>query len=192
MITVIVVVMLATSPPGAAEVQRSRVAQVLAGAYRQVGTTLYYDGAYRAIRFPGGDVPMERGVCTDVIVRAYRHAGVDLQLLVHRDMSRAFGSYPRLWGLSRPDPNIDHRRVPNLGTFFKRHGQSVPVTSRPEDYSTGDIVTWRLASGVPHIGLVSDSLQSGRRLVIHNIGAGVQVENVLFAYDITGHYRFAP
>ena len=192
MITVIVAVMLATPPPGAAEVQRSRVAQLLDGAYRQVGVTLYYDGAYRAIRFPGGDVPMERGVCTDVIVRAYRHAGVDLQLLVHRDMSRAFGSYPRLWGLSRPDPNIDHRRVPNLGTFFKRHGQSVPVTSRPEDYRAGDIVTWRLASGVPHIGLVSDSLQSGRRLVIHNIGAGVQVEDVLFAYDITGHYRFAP
>lgn len=192
MITVIVASMLAASPPATAEAPRSRIAQVLDGAHLQVGTTLYYDGGYRSMPFPGGDVPVERGVCTDVIVRAYRHAGIDLQLLVHHDMSRAFQSYPRRWGLSRPDPNIDHRRVLNLATFFRRHGKSLPVSSRREDYGAGDIVTWRLPSGVPHIGFISDRLQNGKLLVIHNIGAGVRVEDVLFSYEITGHYRYDP
>jgi hypothetical protein len=152
MITVILGLILAILPTTTAEAQGSRIAQVIEGAHQQVGTTLYYDGSYRPIPFPGGDVPIERGVCTDVIVRAYRHAGIDLQLLINRDMSRAFQSYPGLWGLSRPDPNIDHRRVPNLAMFFTRHGQSVPVSLRREDYRAGDIVTWRLPSGVPHIG----------------------------------------
>jgi len=169
-----------------------RTGVVLAGAYRQVGVTVHYDGRYRSLSFPGGDLPLERGVCTDVIVRAYRNAGIDLQVLVHNDMSQHFNAYPHLWGLSRPDPNIDHRRVPNLVTFFKRHGRSLPVTARAADYRPGDIVTWRLASGVPHIGLVSDREADGRLLVVHNIGQGARVEDVLFAYTISGHYRYDP
>ena len=176
----------------AAEPPRTLIPQVLTGAYEQVGVTVHYDPSYRVISFPGGDVPIERGVCTDVIVRAYREAGIDLQLLVHQDMSRSMRTYPDLWGQSRPDPNIDHRRVPNLVTFFRRHGQRLSITSRPGDYRAGDIVTWRLASGTPHIGLISDRSQDGKPLVIHNIGAGVQVEDVLFSYEITGHYRYDP
>ena len=170
----------------------SRISRILEGAYQQVGTTTIYDASYRRLPFPGGDIPMERGVCSDVIVRAYRHAGLDLQLLVNQDMSGSFHSYPQLWGLAKPDPNIDHRRVPNLAAFFRRHGRSLPVSTRASDYSAGDIVTWRLASGVPHIGLVADRLERGRPLVIHNIGAGAQVEDVLFSYAITGHYRYDP
>jgi uncharacterized protein YijF (DUF1287 family) len=169
-----------------------RISRVLEGAYRQVGTTTIYDGSYRRLSFPGGDVPLERGVCTDVIVRAYRHAGIDLQLLVHQDMSGSFRSYPALWGLSKPDRNIDHRRVPNLAAFFRRKGTTLAISTRASDYHAGDIVTWRLASGVPHIGLVADRVQQGRPLVIHNIGAGAQVEDVLFAYAMTGHYRYDP
>ena len=191
MTTVILLLTLAASPHSAAE-KPSRIAQILSGAYQQVGATLIYDGSYRSITFPGGDVPLERGVCTDVIVRAYRQAGIDLQLLVNQDMSGSFGSYPRLWGLSRPDPNIDHRRVQNLATFFRRNGQTIAVTTRPEDYRAGDLVTWRLPSGAPHIGLISDRVQNGRPLVVHNIGAGVQVADVLFSYEITGHYRYDP
>lgn len=170
----------------------SRISRVLEGAYQQVGTTTIYDGSYRRLPFPGGDIPIERGVCSDVLVRAYRHAGLDLQLLVNQDMSRSFRDYPQLWGLSKPDSNIDHRRVPNLAAFFRRNGKSLPVSTRASDYSAGDIVTWRLASGVPHIGLVADRLQRGRPLVIHNIGGGAQVEDVLFSYAITGHYRYDP
>jgi len=170
----------------------SRISRVLEGAYRQVGITKIYDSSYRRLSFPGGDVPIERGVCSDVIVRAYRHAGLDLQLLVNQDMSGSFQSYPQAWGLSKPDANIDHRRVPNLAAFFRRKGQSLPVSTRASDYHAGDIVTWRLASGVPHIGLVADRLARGRPLVIHNIGGGAQVEDVLFSYAITGHYRYDP
>lgn len=192
MIAVILLLTLGASPAATADARRTRIPQVLRGAYQQVGATLHYDGSYRPIPFPGGDVPIERGVCTDVIVRAYRRAGIDLQLLVHQDMTRAFGAYPGLWGHSRPDPNIDHRRVPNLATFFRRHGQQLSVSSRPEDYRAGDIVTWRLPSGTPHIGLISDRFQDGRPLVVHNIGAGVRVEDVLFSYEVTGHYRYDP
>jgi hypothetical protein len=166
--------------------------RVIEGAKRQVGVTRHYDGAYKRITYPGGDVPLERGVCTDVIVRAYRHAGVDLQVLVHQDMKRNFSVYPKIWGLRRPDTNIDHRRVPNLATFFKRKGESLRVTRRGADYKPGDLVTWRLSSGVPHIGIVSDVRARGtdRHLVVHNIGAGAQIEDVLFAYTVTGHYRY--
>jgi uncharacterized protein YijF (DUF1287 family) len=190
--TFAVILALAASPSTARERQESILPRVLEGAYRQVGVTIHYDGTYRRIPFPGGDVPIERGVCTDVLVRAYRHAGIDLQLLVHEDMTRSFESYPPLWGLTRPDPNIDHRRVPNLASFFRRHGRTLPVSREPEDYRAGDIVTWRLPSGTPHIGFVSDRLHDQRPLVIHNIGAGVRVEDVLFSYVITGHYRYDP
>jgi len=148
---------------------------------------------YRRIRYPGGDVPLERGVCTDVIVRAYRHAGIDLQVLVHQDMANAFDAYPRAWGLAHPDSSIDHRRVPNLATFLRRHGTVLPMTSRASDYRPGDIVTWRLPSGLPHIGLVSERpATASRYLVLHNIGAGARLEDILFAYRVTGHYRYDP
>lgn len=169
---------------------QTRVEQVVEGAKRQVGVTRSYDPAYRRIAYPGGDVPMHTGVCTDVIVRAYRHAGVDLQVLVHEDMKANFAKYPRHWGLRRPDRNIDHRRVPNLATFFARKGRALAVTKRAADYQAGDVVTWRLSSGVPHIGLVSDVRRGDRPLVVHNIGAGTQIEDVLFAYELTGHYRY--
>jgi hypothetical protein len=192
---VLVVAGAAAAPPGATA-PRSRpsafIQRLLEGAHAQVGVTLYYDGSYRPITFPGGDVPLERGVCADVLVRAYRSAGIDLQALVHRDMQRAFEEYPRQWGLSRPDPNIDHRRVANLVTFFRRHGEVLPLSSRPEEYEPGDIVTWRLPSGRPHIGLVSDRSRGGRPLVIHNLRTGVKVEDTLFSYPVTGHYRYGP
>jgi uncharacterized protein YijF (DUF1287 family) len=167
---------------------------VIDGAKRQVGVTLSYDPSYRRIAYPNGDVPLRTGVCTDVVIRAYRHAGVDLQVLVHEDMKRNFAAYPKNWGLRRPDPNIDHRRVPNLATFFRRRGGALPVTRRGEDYKPGAIVTWRLSSGVPHIGIVSDVRvpRTDRYLVVHNIGAGTQIEDVLFAYELTGHFRFTP
>ena len=168
------------------------IPRLLEGAYEQVGVTRVSDGSYRTIAFPGGDVPIERGVCTDVIVRAYRNAEIDLQLLVNEDMRKSFASYPAIWGLSRPDPNIDHRRVPNLATFFTRHGERLPVSKRAEDYRPGDMVTWKLPSGVPHIGLVVDRKAGDTPLILHNIGAGARLEDVLFAYEITGHYRYDP
>ncbi len=162
-------------------------------AQKQVGVTLRYDGAYRALAYPGGDVPMDRGVCTDVVVRAYRAFGVDLQVLVHEDISRAWTAYPRAWSNRWPDRNIDHRRVPNLATFFKRHGMALPVTQAPADYRAGDLVTWRLRSGVPHIGIVAgERTGDGVPLMIHNIGFGTRTEDVLLAYEITGHYRYVP
>ncbi|MEO8380961.1 MAG: DUF1287 domain-containing protein [Acidobacteriota bacterium] len=168
------------------------LSKVLAGAKRQVGVTRGYDSRYRSIPYPGGDVPLAAGVCTDVIIRAYRNAGTDLQRLVHEDMKAHFSAYPKNWGLRRPDPNIDHRRVPNLATFFKRQGGKLAVTRRGADYRPGDVITWRLSSGVPHIGMVSDVPSRGtdRFLVVHNIGFGAQIEDVLFDYEITGHYRY--
>ena len=162
-------------------------------ARKQIGVTRIYDGKYVVLAYPGGDVAAERGVCTDVIVRAYRQFGVDLQRLVHEDMRRDGSTYPRLWGLRRPDSNIDHRRVPNLATFFARYGQSLPVGADPETYLPGDLVTWRLPMGVPHIGIVSNQRSAGGvPLIIHNIGAGAAEENGLFNFKITGHYRYLP
>lgn len=162
-------------------------------AREQVGVTVVYDPSYQRLDYPGGDIPIERGVCTDVIVRAYRKLGLDLQVLVHEDMACAFGAYPRLWGLSRPDRNIDHRRVPNLAAFFTRHGATLTAGPTAEDYAPGDIVTWRLASGVPHIGIVSNrTSEAGVPLIIHNIGRGAREEDVLFAYAITGRFRYLP
>jgi hypothetical protein len=177
---------------GLAEELPADLHRIIDSAHEQVGVTLYYDPSYSVIRFPGGDVPMARGVCTDVIIRAYRSVGVDLQLLVNQDMRKAFSAYPRNWGLSRPDPNIDHRRVPNLAVFFTRHGQVLPISREAKDYRPGDVVTWRLSGGLAHIGLVSDRSADGRPLVVHNIGAGTKVEDILFAFTITGHYRYLP
>jgi uncharacterized protein YijF (DUF1287 family) len=165
--------------------------ELVIAARRQVGITVIYDGSYRTLDYPGGDVPIERGVCTDVIVRALRTArGADLQKLVHEDMSTHFRDYPRRWGLTRPDANIDHRRVPNLMTYFERAGHARPLSSAAADYLPGDLVAWDLGGGVLHIGLVSDrKAVTGVPLVIHNIGAGAREENILFRYAIIGHYR---
>jgi len=165
---------------------------VISAALGQVGKTRGYDPSYRSIAYPGGDVPIETGVCADVIVRAFRAAALDLQKLVHEDMQHNFRAFPRNWGLARPDANIDHRRVPNLATFFRRKGKSLPVTNRGADYAPGDVVTWRLSSGVPHVGIVSNRRVAGtdRYLVVHNIGAGAQIEDVLFAFEVTGRYRW--
>ncbi|WP_119301189.1 DUF1287 domain-containing protein [Dongia deserti] len=164
---------------------------LLAAARAQVGVTLIYDPSYQRIAYPMGDVPLERGVCSDVVIRAFRAVGIDLQQELHRDMKRHFAAYPKSWGLSAPDPNIDHRRVPNLGTWFKRQGYALPVKQEPAAYQPGDIVTWTLANGRPHIGIVSDqrSADGARPLVIHNIGWGTREEDALFAYRITGHFR---
>jgi len=156
-------------------------------ARKQIGVTRGYDPAYHALKYPGGDVPRETGVCCDVIVRALRDAcAIDLQKEVHEAMSAHFERYPKQWSLKKPDANIDHRRVPNLQMFFKERGFALPAA----DYRPGDIVTWRLPFGATHIGLVSDkTAPSGTPLIIHNIGQGAQEEDILFLFTITGHYR---
>lgn len=168
-----------------------RAALVQAGL-NEVGVTLSYDPAYVKIDYPGGDVPMDRGVCTDVVIRALRHVDVDLQVLVHEDKKKAPSTYPHDWGNVPPDTNIDHRRVPNLMTFFKRQGKQVPATKIETDYLPGDIVVWRLPSGLLHVGLVTDRLAPGtqRPLMVHNIGEGAQCEDVLFTFTLVGHYRW--
>jgi hypothetical protein len=151
-----------------------------------------YDASYQRIGYPNGDVAADRGVCADEIVRAYRLLGIDLQRLVHQDMRRAFDVYPKRWGLRAPDSNIDHRRVPNLATFFARHGTSLKISQDGDDYKPGDVVAWALADGRPHIGMVTERRSSdGKRpLVMHNIGFGPQIEDMLFGLTITGHYRY--
>lgn len=150
-----------------------------------------YDPAYVRLSYPGGDVPAHTGVCTDVVIRAYRAMGIDLQVHVHRDMKRAFSRYPTYWGLKRPDRNIDHRRVLNLEVFFKRRKAALPLTSDPAAFRPGDVVTWRLPDGRPHMGVVTTrQAADGTPLIVHNIGAGPQVEDMLFDYRITGHFRW--
>jgi uncharacterized protein len=164
----------------------------LANAARvQTGKTVRYDPAYQSIKYPNGDVPMDRGVCTDVIVRAFRVAlGLDLQKLVHEDMEHDFKKYPNNWGLESPDKNIDHRRVANLQTYFKRRGWSIAVSKRTGDYKPGDLVTCIVPPNLPHIMVVSNKKTIlGRPLVIHNIGAGTKEEDRLFEFPLTAHYR---
>jgi uncharacterized protein len=192
MIRAAVMVLLLCVLPGAAQPAPTPAERLVAAAYAQIGVTRVYDPSYRRIAFPGGDVPLDRGVCSDVVVRAYRGIGIDLQRLVNDDMRRHFADYPHLWGLAAPDPNIDHRRVANLTAFFSRRGAKLPVSAAAEDYRPGDIVTWLLPGGLAHIGLIADRRIEGRPLVVHNIGAGAQLEDVLFAFPITGHYRYLP
>lgn len=151
-----------------------------------------YDPAYFRIGYPNGDVPADRGVCTDVVVRGYRKLGIDLQREVHEDMKAHFSEYPQQWGLTKPDRNIDHRRVPNLMTFFSRHGVAKPITMEAKDYAPGDIVCWNLGGSVTHIGIVSAiRSRNGRcNMIIHNIGAGQVLEDCLFDFKIIGHYRY--
>lgn len=188
-----VVFQLTTAPPAVAE--ESPGAKVLSAARKQIGVTVVYDPAYVALTYPGGDVPRERGVCTDVLIRALRDGlAVDLQKLVHEDMRAHFASYPKIWGLTRTDRNIDHRRVPNLRTFLKRRGCELPLPGKSPDpaaFQPGDIVTCTVPPNLPHVMIVSDRKgPTGLPLMVHNIGAGTKEEDVLGTYPITGHYRW--
>jgi hypothetical protein len=163
------------------------------GAEARTLRTEIYDPAYVRIRYPWGDVPDDRGVCADTVIRAFRAAGIDLQQRVHEDMKRAFSAYPGHWGLRHPDANIDHRRVPNLECFFTRSGASRAPDADGALYRPGDVVSWRLPGGLAHIGVVSTRrLAAGRPLVVHNIGAGSQLEDVLFAWPMSGWFRYRP
>jgi uncharacterized protein len=169
----------------------SEPSRLTAAARDQVGVTVTYDPGYAKLEFPGGDIPRDRGVCTDVVIRALRDGwGIDLQLAVNRDMKADFSAYPPLWGLTTTDRNIDHRRVPNLQTLFARIGAEVPLEEGPAPYLPGDIVSWKLPGNLDHIGIVSDRRSAdGTPLILHNIGRGAQEEDILFAYPMTGHYR---
>lgn len=151
-----------------------------------------YDPSYFSIKYPNGDVPANKGVCTDVVIRAYRLLNIDLQKEVHEDMLANFNKYPKIWGLTKTDKNIDHRRVPNLMTFFERKGISKKITKNPKDYIPGDIVCWNLGGNVTHIGIVVNikSKKSDNYLIVHNIGAGQVIEDCLFNYKIIGHYSY--
>jgi hypothetical protein len=168
--------------------------RLAAAAIERTHHSARYVSSYVRIPYPGGDVPADTGVCTDEIIRSYRALGIDLQKEVHEDMAQNFDAYPnkQRWMLAHPDSNIDHRRVPNLMVFFSRKGEVLPNTSRGDDYAPGEIVTWDLGGGVPHIGIVVDrrSAQTGRYMVVHNIGQGPKMEDVLFHWKITGHYRY--
>lgn len=172
--------------------QRAEAMKVVTAARSQIGVTTTYDPAYTRLAYPMGDVVQSKGVCTDVVVRAYRKANVDFQALVHQDMKANFSKYPKLWGLKKTDTNIDHRRVPNLEVFFKRQGKTVALANTGENFKPGDIVSWRLDNGLAHVGVVSDKKSAFglRPLVIHNIGQGTQEEDVLFSWRIVGHYRW--
>ena len=165
---------------------------LVAAAVARASVHVRYVPAYVRIPYPGGDVPADTGVCTDEIIRIYRAVGIDLQKEVHEDMVRDFGAYPRIWHRASPDSNIDHRRVPNLITFFERNGVVLPRSREARDYAPGDIVTWDLGAGQTHIGMVVDqkAFFSGRYKILHNIGRGPQIENVLFDWKITGHFRY--
>ena len=166
--------------------------QMLAGAIAQAGVTTSYDPSYVALDYPGGDVPEQTGVCSDVVVRAFRKAGIDLQKEIHEDMKSARSDYPTKWGATSTDANIDHRRVLNLMAYFRRQGKSLPISYSATDYQPGDIVAWDLTSGIDHIGIVTNMLSDSgdRYMIVHNIGAGTRVEDVLFDWTIKGHYRF--
>lgn len=165
--------------------------QLVHDARSQMGVTVSYDPSYQRLNYPMGDVNMRTGVCTDVVIRAYRKQAIDLQVLVYEDMHSHFAQYPKIWGLKNPDKNIDHRRVPNLQTFFIRHGQSFKISHKVQNFHAGDLVTWIVPPNRPHIGIVSDRKNAqGYPLIIHNIGAGVREEDILFSFPITGHYRY--
>lgn len=186
-------VMLMPAVPARADASE-RPSLLIAAARSQVGRTTSYDPAYVRLSYPGGDVPFERGVCTDVVIRAYRDAfDVDLQKLVHEDMRQNFAAYPKSWGLKRPDTNIDHRRVPNLQRFFGRKGAKLAVSLIWPGYEPGDIVTCKLPGNLDHIGIVSDQIDPETRLphVIHNIGRGTQEDDAMWQHQFTGRYRFA-
>jgi uncharacterized protein YijF (DUF1287 family) len=174
--------------------ENGAASQLVAAAIERTTHRVTYDGSYRKIPYPNGDVPDHIGVCTDVVVRSYRALGIDLQRLVHEDMSDNFHEYPDHWGPTRPDPDMDHRRVPNLQTFFERHGDVLPTSHDPSDYRPGDLVTWMLLGNLPHIGIVVDRLSRDgiRPLVVHNIGSGPKIEDILFQFSISLGHRPLP
>ncbi len=178
-----------TPPSEGTDAKRAELVQA---ALAQIGVTVTYDPAYVKLDYPGGDVPSDRGVCTDVIIRSFRQVGMDLQVLVHEDKKKTPDAYPHDGTNALLDANIDHRRVPNLMTFFRRSGKLVPVSNAGADYLPGDVVVWRLPSGLLHTGLVTDRLVPGtnRPMVVHNIGQGAQCEDVLFTFTLVGHYRW--
>jgi uncharacterized protein len=178
--------------PAAPETVAAKREQLVDAALAQVGVTTSYDPAYVKLSYPGGDVPEDRGVCTDVLIRALREVNVDLQVLVHEDKKRAPGAYAHDGAGELLDANIDHRRVPNLMVFFKREGKEVALSEAGTDYLPGDMVVWRLPSGLLHVGLVTDRVAPGtqRPLMVHNIGEGAQCEDVLFKFTLVGHYRW--
>lgn len=166
--------------------------QLVSAAQERTQHKVIYDGAYQKISYPMGDVHLSRGVCTDLIVRAYRKLGIDLQQLVHEDMRANFSAYPKIWALQATDSNIDHRRVPNLQMFFKRYGKELKISQKNNEYKAGELVTWMLSGNLPHIGIVSNQLVkfTTRPKIIHNIGRGPVEDDILFKYEITGHYRY--
>lgn len=168
---------------------RSRLTEA---ALKLTEISVIYDPGYYVLDYPNGDLPEDRGVCTDLIIRAYRTAGVDLQVKVHEDMKADFDSYPDIWGLNYPDKNIDHRRVPNLMVFFEKYGKTLPKSRKATDYKPGEIVCWDLGGGLTHIGLVSaiKSPDGSRYQIVHNIGRGQELEDCLFKYRIIGHYYY--
>jgi uncharacterized protein YijF (DUF1287 family) len=184
----------AQGKPGELAAREALLKKLVAAAVERSRHTVRYDPAYVRIPYPGGDVPADTGVCTDEIIRAYRAVGIDLQKEVHEDMEQNFSAYPRKWRWlsGHPDANIDHRRVPNLMVFFSRKGETLAISDHAEDYLPGDLVTWDLGGNVPHIGIVVDqeSPASRRYMIVHNIGRGPKIEDVLFSWKITGHYRY--
>jgi uncharacterized protein len=184
----------AQAKPGENAARQEFLKKLAVAAVERAHHAVRYDPAYVRIPYPGGDVPADTGVCTDEIIRAYRAVGVDLQKEVHEDMEQNFESYPRKWRWlsGHPDANIDHRRVPNLMVFFGRKGETLAMAQISEGYAPGEIVTWDLGGGVPHMGIVvgQKSAVSGRYMILHNIGQGPKIEDVLFNWKITGHYRY--
>lgn len=175
-----------------AQAQSNWALQLSKAALELTKDDVIYDPSYFRIPYPNGDVPADRGVCTDVVIRAYRKLGIDLQQLVHEDMKAHFKLYPQNWQLNGPDSNIDHRRVPNLMKFFSRKGQTLSLSQSPQDYKAGDIVCWDLGSGILHIGLVVDRLSTdGIPMIVHNIGSGQVLADCLFQFKIIGHYRYS-
>jgi uncharacterized protein YijF (DUF1287 family) len=167
--------------------------RLVQAAMERTKLTVRYEPAYVRLDYPNGDVPADTGVCTDEVIRSYRALGFDLQKLVHEDMKRAFAAYPKIWGLKSTDKNIDHRRVPNLQTFFKRRGASLPITQNAADYLPGDLITCTVPPHLPHIAIVVSAPNGGTTpWIVHNIGQGPQCENRLFEFPLTGHYRFHP
>jgi len=172
----------------------SPASEIADSAQDRTRTNVRYDPAYVGMAYPGGDVPADTGVCTDVVIRTYREAlGFDFQKAVHEDMKANFSAYPKNWGHTRADKNIDHRRVPNLETYLTRQGVSLGTSKNKDDFKPGDIVSWRLGGRLPHIGIVTDkTARDGTPLIVHNIGSGPKEENILFEYPMTGHFRFHP
>jgi uncharacterized protein len=193
--TTLIYLLLLTSTQIFADQPQNKTYKFIQAALNQTKEGVIYNSTYFKIPYPNGDVPAHYGVCTDVVIRAYRKLGIDLQEQVHNDIKANFSIYPakKHWNQNKPDTNIDHRRVPNLQTFFTRKGKKLKVTEKSEDYQPGDLVTWMLGTKLPHIGIVVDqkSEDGERYLIVHNVGAGPQLEDVLFAYPISGHYRYA-